>query len=154
VRWDKIVAKPEWGTKRECPDCGARFYDLGKELPLVCPKCAFEYEPEVLLKPKRAKIVEEVAKPIEVEKPVKKEPDEVETDDAADDDALLEADDDDDDAAVVLPEDDDDEDDKLLEVDDDEEDVIVVEKVDDLDEIDELPSDDDEDEETAAPSKK
>jgi len=32
------VPKPEWGTKRACASCGARFYDLGKT-PVVCPKC-------------------------------------------------------------------------------------------------------------------
>lgn len=32
------MAKPEWGTKRMCPSCGARYYDLGKE-PVVCPSC-------------------------------------------------------------------------------------------------------------------
>ncbi|MGB0671459.1 MAG: TIGR02300 family protein, partial [Rhodospirillales bacterium] len=32
------MAKPEWGTKRACQSCGARFYDLGRN-PIVCPKC-------------------------------------------------------------------------------------------------------------------
>jgi uncharacterized protein (TIGR02300 family) len=32
------VAKPELGTKRLCPHCGAKFYDLSKS-PIVCPKC-------------------------------------------------------------------------------------------------------------------
>ena len=32
------MAKPEWGTKRECQSCGARFYDLKRDPP-VCPKC-------------------------------------------------------------------------------------------------------------------
>jgi uncharacterized protein (TIGR02300 family) len=32
------VAKPELGTKRLCSNCGAKFYDLGKD-PIVCPKC-------------------------------------------------------------------------------------------------------------------
>ena len=32
------VAKPEWGTKRECHGCGARFYDLRRD-PVVCPGC-------------------------------------------------------------------------------------------------------------------
>ncbi|MGE0525275.1 MAG: TIGR02300 family protein [Variibacter sp.] len=32
------MAKPELGTKRLCPHCGAKFYDLGKD-PIVCPKC-------------------------------------------------------------------------------------------------------------------
>jgi uncharacterized protein (TIGR02300 family) len=33
------VAKPELGTKRLCPGCGARFYDLSKD-PITCPKCS------------------------------------------------------------------------------------------------------------------
>ena len=36
------MAKPEWGTKRDCPHCGTRFYDLGKDKP-HCPKCSAEY---------------------------------------------------------------------------------------------------------------
>ena len=32
------MAKPELGTKRLCPHCGAKFYDLAKD-PIVCPKC-------------------------------------------------------------------------------------------------------------------
>jgi uncharacterized protein (TIGR02300 family) len=29
---------PDLGTKYECAECGAKFYDLGKPEPL-CPKC-------------------------------------------------------------------------------------------------------------------
>ncbi len=32
------VAKLDLGTKRLCPNCGARYYDLNKDPP-VCPKC-------------------------------------------------------------------------------------------------------------------
>jgi uncharacterized protein (TIGR02300 family) len=32
------VAKPELGLKRQCMQCGAKFYDLNKD-PAVCPKC-------------------------------------------------------------------------------------------------------------------
>ena len=32
------VVKAELGTKRTCPSCAARFYDLLKN-PIVCPKC-------------------------------------------------------------------------------------------------------------------
>jgi uncharacterized protein (TIGR02300 family) len=32
------VAKPDFGTKRLCAGCGAKFYDLNKN-PIVCPKC-------------------------------------------------------------------------------------------------------------------
>ncbi len=49
------MAKPEWGTKRQCPACGGRFYDLGKADPVVCIKCEHAFEPEVLLKPRRGR---------------------------------------------------------------------------------------------------
>lgn len=32
------MAKPGLGTKRLCPHCGAKFYDLEKD-PITCPKC-------------------------------------------------------------------------------------------------------------------
>jgi uncharacterized protein (TIGR02300 family) len=32
------LAKPDLGTKRQCANCGAKFYDLSKT-PIVCPKC-------------------------------------------------------------------------------------------------------------------
>jgi len=32
------VPKPDWGAKRACDDCGARFYDLNRS-PVQCPKC-------------------------------------------------------------------------------------------------------------------
>lgn len=37
------MAKPEWGTKRTCQSCGAKFYDLGKE-PVICPSCATVFD--------------------------------------------------------------------------------------------------------------
>ena len=44
------MAKPDWGVKRECQGCGARFYDLKRD-PIVCPKCETVYAVEVA-KPK------------------------------------------------------------------------------------------------------
>jgi uncharacterized protein (TIGR02300 family) len=32
------MSKPARGTKRVCPSCGARFYDLNRT-PIVCPVC-------------------------------------------------------------------------------------------------------------------
>ena len=32
------MAKESWGTKRTCPKCETRFYDLNKN-PLLCPNC-------------------------------------------------------------------------------------------------------------------
>jgi uncharacterized protein (TIGR02300 family) len=37
------VPKPELGTKRQCQNCGAKFFDLARN-PIVCPKCATVYE--------------------------------------------------------------------------------------------------------------
>lgn len=48
------MAKPEWGVKRLCPSCGTRYYDMRKEPP-VCPTCATPYDPEALLKSRRAR---------------------------------------------------------------------------------------------------
>ena len=59
------MAKAEWGLKRTCQSCGARFYDLSKN-PIECPKCGAEYDPEVLLKSRRGKAAAAVAKPVPV----------------------------------------------------------------------------------------
>ncbi|MDE1172363.1 MAG: TIGR02300 family protein [Parvibaculaceae bacterium] len=53
------MAKPELGTKRDCPSCGTKFYDLAKN-PVVCPKCGHEFVPDLTAKPKRAKAPEKV----------------------------------------------------------------------------------------------
>jgi uncharacterized protein (TIGR02300 family) len=47
------LAKPEWGTKRTCFSCGARFYDLRRE-PIMCPICSTVYDPARQPKPKRS----------------------------------------------------------------------------------------------------
>jgi len=58
------VAKPEWGTKRICPSCGTRYYDLLRE-PVICPKCSTPYDPEAFLKSRRARPIPPVEKEIE-----------------------------------------------------------------------------------------
>lgn len=50
------MTKPNWGLKRTCQSCGARFYDLEKD-PILCPKCGVEFDPEAALKTKRTKAV-------------------------------------------------------------------------------------------------
>ncbi len=47
------MVKPEWGTKRSCPKCGTRFYDLGNNHPVHCINCNAAWEPEPLLKSKQ-----------------------------------------------------------------------------------------------------
>lgn len=54
------MVKPEWGTKRTCPKCGTRFYDLQKDNPVVCIDCGNEWVPEPILKTKQPIPVAEV----------------------------------------------------------------------------------------------
>lgn len=50
------MAKPEWGAKRQCLSCGARFYDMLRA-PITCPKCHATVEPEAGFRPRRAKVL-------------------------------------------------------------------------------------------------
>ena len=85
--------KPELGTKRSCPSCQTRFYDLGKE-EIVCPNCGVTFVPEQLLPSKadhqtttKARVVAEPVEPVpEPEVEVEKAEETVDTgdDDIAD----------------------------------------------------------------------
>ena len=37
------MAKPELGTKRVCPTCGTKYYDLSRN-PITCPNCGTIFE--------------------------------------------------------------------------------------------------------------
>jgi uncharacterized protein (TIGR02300 family) len=37
------LSKPELGSKRQCQNCGAKFFDLNKD-PIVCPKCGTVFQ--------------------------------------------------------------------------------------------------------------
>ena len=58
------MAKPEWGSKRICPSCGARYYDLLRE-PVICPKCATPFDAEAFLKSRRSRPAPPVEKELE-----------------------------------------------------------------------------------------
>jgi uncharacterized protein (TIGR02300 family) len=58
------VAKPEWGTKRICPSCGTRYYDL-MHRPVICPKCTTPFDPEAFLKSRRARPAAPIEKELE-----------------------------------------------------------------------------------------
>jgi uncharacterized protein (TIGR02300 family) len=63
------MVNPEWGTKRTCPKCATRFYDLGKDDPITCIACGINWHPEPVLKSKQPMPFEAAAKPeVEVEK--------------------------------------------------------------------------------------
>jgi uncharacterized protein (TIGR02300 family) len=56
------VVKAELGTKRTCPSCGAKFYDLLKS-PIICPKCGVSFIAATLL-PSKGDTPQPVAKPV------------------------------------------------------------------------------------------
>ena len=58
------LAKPEWGTKRICPSCGTRYYDLMRD-PVVCPKCSTPFDPEAFIKARRSRPTTPVEKELE-----------------------------------------------------------------------------------------
>lgn len=55
------MVKAEWGTKRTCPKCATRFYDLGKDDPVTCIECGTAFVPEPVLKSKQPMPFEQVA---------------------------------------------------------------------------------------------
>jgi uncharacterized protein (TIGR02300 family) len=53
------VSKPEIGTKRQCSNCGAKFFDLMKS-PIVCPKCGTVHQVTVAAR----EVFRRTAKPV------------------------------------------------------------------------------------------
>ena len=67
------MTKSEWGLKRACQSCGAKFYDMARS-PIVCPKCGATFDPETLLKTRRPKAAAPaVAKPVAPPEPAEAE---------------------------------------------------------------------------------
>lgn len=94
------LVKADLGTKRACPSCSARFYDLQKR-PIVCPKCAFSFEPEALYKQRRPRQPEAEKVPERVrdeeEEEGAQEAEEIAGEATGDDATVLETDEDEDD---------------------------------------------------------
>ncbi len=112
------MANPEWGTKRQCPKCGTRFYDLGNDDPIVCIDCNNKFKPELILKSKMAPM--ELLSESKRNKTSKADDDD---DDLLDDDLLDEKDlldDDDDDVDIEA------DDNTIVLIDDDDTDVADV----------------------------
>lgn len=64
------MAKPELGTKRLCPSCGSKYYDLDRN-PIVCPKCGTVFTAAaVQLRAKAAAPIEEEEAEVEENLPV------------------------------------------------------------------------------------
>ena len=48
------MAKPEWGKKRTCQNCGAKYYDMLMEPP-TCPKCETVFQQETNQRGRRSR---------------------------------------------------------------------------------------------------
>jgi uncharacterized protein (TIGR02300 family) len=110
------VAKPEWGKKRTCQSCGAKYYDLQKETP-TCPKCETVFQVETPQRGRRSRAAVETPKVVPLPVPAAAAMTE-EVSDIADDDIEVDTLDGDDES---LPEDTSD----LVDDDEDVSDVIV-----------------------------
>jgi uncharacterized protein (TIGR02300 family) len=119
------VAKAELGTKRICPNCGTKYYDLNRD-PIVCPRCGTHFEAAARVRPAA---VAEDEEEIELDADTKAEfiPLEEADQEEADTGAVVVEGDEDEIAA-------DDEDDTFLEPDEDEEGDDVTKIIGDVDE--------------------
>ena len=66
------MSKPEWGIKRVCPSCSIKYYDFNKN-PIICPKCEFEFDPDLLLKSRKGRSIATKTEVNEVSSDSKKE---------------------------------------------------------------------------------
>jgi uncharacterized protein (TIGR02300 family) len=75
------VVKPEWGAKRICQSCGAKFYDMKRD-PAVCPKCGTVLDLETMSKPRRSRTAAVAAEPKPPKAAPKRAPSEEELEEA------------------------------------------------------------------------
>src|SRR5579871_6687249 len=124
-----ILVKADLGTKRACPSCNARFYDLAKR-PIECPKCGFSYEPEALFKQRRSRAAETAEEaPLNVAATGEDEDEEAEEEEAEAESGMsvVDADEAEGIEDIEVEDDEDEEDDDLLgEVEDEEDDVSGI----------------------------
>lgn len=112
------MARPEFGAKRQCQNCGSKFFDLNKD-PIVCPKCGTVFQPMVAAsRPSRASAVarDEADSEVEpagpelvsleeadgAEKPEAVAEDDIEVEDVPADDTFLEEEEEEDDDVADL----------------------------------------------------
>ena len=73
------MSKPEWGIKRVCPSCSIKYYDFNKN-PIICPKCEFEFDPDLLLKSRKGRSIATKIEVNQVSSDVQKENETLEDD--------------------------------------------------------------------------
>ena len=55
------MTKLEWGKKRTCQNCGAKYYDMQKDPP-ICPKCETAFQKETAPRGRRNRTTPEAPK--------------------------------------------------------------------------------------------
>lgn len=89
------MPKEEWGTKRLCPDCNTRFYDLNRD-PMTCPACGHEFSLESFTTGRNRMLAADKASNRASDEVLDDDDDlDADADDAAIDDDLLDDDEDD-----------------------------------------------------------
>tara|TARA_B100000242_G_scaffold218856_1_gene160069 strand:+ start:98 stop:520 length:423 start_codon:yes stop_codon:yes gene_type:complete len=73
------MSEPEWGIKRVCPSCNIKYYDFNKN-PIICPKCEFEFDPDLLLKSRKGRSIAVKTEDNVVSSDIKKEEETLEED--------------------------------------------------------------------------
>jgi uncharacterized Zn finger protein (UPF0148 family) len=92
------MPKEEWGTKRLCPHCATRFYDLQND-PMSCPACGAQFTLESLNDGRSKSYVSEKASSSKLNDLVEDDED-LDEDNSDLDDDLLDEDDDDGDVSL------------------------------------------------------
>ena len=140
------MSEPEWGIKRVCPSCSIKYYDFNKS-PIICPKCEFEFDPDLLLKSRKGRSIATKTEVNEVSSDLKKEEETLEGDinSIENDEDILEMDDEndiqddidnnieekintDDDDIEIIEDDLEDKDDFSIEIDDEDDNSIEDQK--------------------------
>ena len=87
------MPKDEWGTKRACPHCSERFYDLRSD-PMTCPNCGAVFTIDSLTAVKAKVMRQEKVKPEPVDledlPEIDADDDGIDSDDPLDDSEILE----------------------------------------------------------------
>jgi uncharacterized protein (TIGR02300 family) len=66
------VAKAELGTKRICPNCGTKYYDLHRD-PIICPHCGTRFDGLASKARPQTAVVDDEEEEIEAEVPAEAE---------------------------------------------------------------------------------
>ncbi len=104
------MVKPEWGTKRSCLECGAKFYDFSRT-PITCPSCDTVLAVEAPQRSRKSRAKKPAPAPVEVavaaaETPAETSAEAAETPaETPAEDATVTDNDDDDDIEDLLPDD-------------------------------------------------